>query len=132
LRLLSTRYPEAVAAAKNEDPAGFVEALKSKGYFTGDRVAYLKNVTRLANQAMAGGFDALGGTRGELERVAVPRDDYFALPKDLEPVASAAEFSTLNPEQLPSFVGNLGAYTFADEISRAALRLAVDSSSRDD
>jgi flagellum-specific peptidoglycan hydrolase FlgJ len=132
LRLLTTRYPEAIAAAKNEDPAAFVDALKSKGYFTGDRVAYLKNVTRLANQAMASGFDALGGTRGAIERAAVPEADYFSLPTDLVRAAKTSDVSSLRPEDLPAMAQSLSAYTFADEISRAALRLALDSSSHDE
>lgn len=50
IRLLNSRYPAAIAAASNGDPRGFVRALKSGGYFTGDAAAYERSVTRLAAQ----------------------------------------------------------------------------------
>lgn len=60
LSLLSRRYPDALQAAERGNPAGFVQALKSRGYFTGDEAAYTKSVSALARQALTAGFDALG------------------------------------------------------------------------
>ncbi|MEY4551331.1 MAG: hypothetical protein RL685_7526 [Pseudomonadota bacterium] len=60
LSLLTRRYPDALQAAERGDPAGFVQALKSRGYFTGDEAAYTKSVSALARQALSTGFDALG------------------------------------------------------------------------
>jgi hypothetical protein len=59
VRLLSTRYPEAIHAARASDPAGFVQALKAGGYFTDNLQAYQRSVSALATQALDGGFGAL-------------------------------------------------------------------------
>jgi hypothetical protein len=58
--LLARRYPRAVEAAHAGDAGGFVRALKSGGYFTGDERAYVKSVTALADQALSTGYESLG------------------------------------------------------------------------
>src|SRR5581483_4780978 len=57
--LLARRFPKAIEAAKEGDPAGFVRALKERGYFTGDETAYRNNVALLSAQALDQGFDAV-------------------------------------------------------------------------
>jgi hypothetical protein len=52
--LLSRRFPAALDAAKQGDPAGTVRALKQAGYFTGDEVAYTRSVTSLAQEFAPG------------------------------------------------------------------------------
>jgi flagellum-specific peptidoglycan hydrolase FlgJ len=60
LALLDRRYPEAITAARNGDPAAFVHGLKQRGYFTGDETAYVRGVTGLSNMARNQGFDSIG------------------------------------------------------------------------
>lgn len=82
LSLLSRRYPEALLAAEREDATGFVQALKARGYFTGDEVSYSKSVAALSRQALAGGFDAVGastGGRAPSPQAQVPSPDAFSL-----------------------------------------------------
>lgn len=134
LSLLGRRYPEALRAAERGDPAGFVQALKSNGYFTGDPAAYTKSVTGLAQQALSLGFDALGarGPNGAaspgsltpaalnaaLSTAAMGRGamDPAALARAAAPNASEAE-----PRGLPLAPG----YSFADEVSRVTLLMSA-------
>jgi len=134
LSLLERRYPQALRAAERGDPAGFVQALKSNGYFTGDPAAYTKSVTGLAQQALSLGFDALGagGPSGA------------AAPGSLTPAALNAALSTaamgrgaMNPAALAraaapnasdaDLVGMPRApgYSFADEVSRVTLLMSA-------
>lgn len=78
ISLLVRKYGSAIDAAKAEQPERFAHELKVGGYFTGDPVLYAKGVTRLANQAMQHGFDALGATAGPLSNQPKPVQPYFA------------------------------------------------------
>ena len=73
LSLLVRRYPEAVEAARNADPAAFVQALGRGGSFTGDPESYERSVSQLSRQALTEGFQALGSGRppGPVEVTAV-------------------------------------------------------------
>jgi hypothetical protein len=53
LSLLQRRYPDALQAAGRGDAVGFVQALKSRGYFTGDEGAYTKTRWRCSGRAGA-------------------------------------------------------------------------------
>jgi len=48
VKLLAKRFPEALEAANQTDPVGFVQGLKSRGYFTGDPAAYTRSVVSLS------------------------------------------------------------------------------------
>lgn len=58
--LLARRYPNAVSAAEAGDARGFVQALKTNGYFTDNLASYTRSVESLAARARLSGFDALG------------------------------------------------------------------------
>jgi mannosyl-glycoprotein endo-beta-N-acetylglucosaminidase len=113
MSLLVRRYPEAVQAAEQGDPGRFVQALKARGYFTGDEASYIKSVSTLANQALGAGFDALGQA-GEGSDIRVAKTEElasaFADPGTGETVAGRAHW---------------GASSFADEVSRAHLLMSA-------
>jgi hypothetical protein len=114
VKLLTTRYKTAVVAAEQGDAAGFVKGLKARGYFTGNESAYVRSVDRLTQNALAGGFSSLG-KGGNL-----PSDVVRAVSR---PEAAPREgVAALNYQQAAPFVD---AMTIADEISRAALRIAA-------
>jgi flagellum-specific peptidoglycan hydrolase FlgJ len=48
LRLLASRYPSAVRAAREGNAYGFASALESGGYFTGDGRVYLRALSSLS------------------------------------------------------------------------------------
>jgi flagellum-specific peptidoglycan hydrolase FlgJ len=48
VRLLLNRYGDAVSAAERGDAVGFVQGLKQRGYFTGDPIAYERNIKSIA------------------------------------------------------------------------------------
>lgn len=64
LSLLDRRYPNALAAARNGDPDGFVRQLKRGGYFTGNEDAYARSVRNMSQQALTQGFDSIGARSG--------------------------------------------------------------------
>jgi flagellar protein FlgJ len=120
LSLLQRRYPDALQAAERGDPVGFVQALKARGYFTGDEAAYAKSVAGLAQRALALGFDEIGSS----EAAALG-----GIPSALEPARVAA--STSAPASSVDAHGNMvippGAYagSFADEIGRVELLISA-------
>jgi hypothetical protein len=119
VRLLAQRYAGAVDAARSGDASGFVHALKSRGYFTGDESAYLSSVTQIANETLA--------VRSNEPAAFEP---FPTLPR--EPAGAASD-------AIPHVWKRQGALdsgsemTLArllrvtDELSRAALRISVDS-----
>ncbi|HWP05664.1 MAG TPA: glucosaminidase domain-containing protein [Polyangiaceae bacterium] len=69
MRLLATRYPQALRAARDGNVYGFVSALDTGGYFTADTRAYLRAVTSLSNECRRRGISVAaiaGGTRAAL------------------------------------------------------------------
>ncbi len=126
VELLARRFPKAVDAAKAGDPAGFVRALKERGYFTGDETAYRNNVSLLSAQAMEQGFDAVS-TPGS----PVPASFSY----DPTPVASMDFRGPTGVPFDPSMARDISVdpSVFYDEIARASLRIAADpnSESRD-
>jgi hypothetical protein len=126
--LLNRRYPDAIAAAREGDPSGFVSALKERGYFTGNEAAYTRSVTALAKSALTSGFDAIGGAEGVAE----------SLPSEFRPPADWAlrEAVPRVPEALVASSGgfhgafHVDAAALADEVARASLQ--ISSRRRDD
>jgi hypothetical protein len=106
VHLLRARFPEALEAARQGDPVGFVRALKSRGYFTGDEAAYTRSVASLSGV--------------ELPSHAAPLPPAL----DVQRVSPAIE-RPVEPERVS--VPNVDALAFADEISRAALRIAAST-----
>jgi hypothetical protein len=135
--LLARRYPDAVSAAEQGDAAGFVHALKARGYFTDNEAAYSKSVQSLAALASRAGFDALGA--GADSGAAAAHDP------DLAPALAAATLPDFaaGPPGAPPLLGRalldlppeLGASplaglpiapgAFADEVNRAALLMSA-------
>jgi hypothetical protein len=64
VRLLRDHFPNALAQAKAGNAAGFVHALKSKGYFTGSETAYSAAISLTARRVLGSGFDAAGASSG--------------------------------------------------------------------
>jgi hypothetical protein len=116
--LLVRRYPEAVQAAEQGDPGRFVQALKARGYFSGDEASYIKSVSALASQALGAGFDAVGNggdlspaKAADINLTNAPMlASTFEQPYANEPVARGAHW---------------GASSFADEVSRAHLLMSA-------
>ena len=124
LSLLQRRYPDALHAAERGDPVGFVQALKARGYFTGDETAYAKSVAGLAQRALALGFDEIGAS--DAAAAGAPSAVASALPID---AGGAVERSV--PASSVDAHGNMvippGAYahSFADEIGRVELLISA-------
>jgi hypothetical protein len=118
VKLLTRRFPEAVQAAQNGDPAGFVSGLKQRGYFTGDAAAYTRSVTSLSAQAMTNGYGAVGSHLGELGAPA-------ELNLHATPLATQRYEDYVAGPQLTTPL--IDALRIGDEISRAALRIVGHS-----
>lgn len=109
VRLLKARFPGAAEAAKNADPQAFVHALKARGYFTGDEGAYTRSIVALSGMDMPAGIpDAPPAL--EFRRAASPPSGY-----DMGYAVSDASSALVDGLAL------------ADEISRAALRIAAST-----
>jgi flagellum-specific peptidoglycan hydrolase FlgJ len=69
VRLLATRYPQALRAARDGNAYGFVSALDTGGYFTADTRAYLRAVTSLSSECRRRGLSLAaiaGGARSAM------------------------------------------------------------------
>lgn len=69
VRLLATRYPQALRAARDGNAYGFVSALDTGGYFTADTRAYLRAVSSLSSECRRRGISVAaiaGGARAAL------------------------------------------------------------------
>jgi len=116
LKLLQDHFPGALDGARRGDPAGFVHALKKGGYFTDSEESYVKSVTALTAQARTAGYDAIGHSDG-------PSVSSHTLPID----ATAGSSSSSTSLSLTA----VDAVAMADELSRAALRIAAAQSRED-
>jgi len=105
--LLQRRFPAALDAAKEGDPAGCVRALKQAGYFTGDEVAYTRSVTQMAREFAP---DSLDFAPANLPSLPV---DYAAL-------ADGRDFGSSFSTSGTPFVNDAA---MNDHILRAALRI---------
>jgi hypothetical protein len=124
VKLLVQRFPEASQSATKGDPAGFVQGLKQRGYFTGDPAAYTRSVTSLTAQGLQQGFSAIGSHLGELG--APPELNLHATP-----LGSGSDYAVAN--YVPDTTGSLvDALRIGDELSRAALRIVGKTSERKD
>jgi len=123
VKLLTQRFPEAVQAAQNGDPTGFVAGLKQRGYFTGDASAYTRSVNSLTAQAMTNGYGAVGSHLGELGAPA-------ELNLHATPLATQRYEDYVAGPQLTSPL--IDALRIGDEISRAALRIVGSSTNGKD
>ncbi len=118
VKLLTTRFPEAVKSAQNGDPAGFVTGLKQRGYFTGDASAYTRSVSSLTATALNKGYGAVGSHLGELGAPA-------ELNLHATPLATQRYEDYATGPQLSTPL--IDALRISDEISRAALRIVGSS-----
>ncbi|HEY6562612.1 MAG TPA: glucosaminidase domain-containing protein [Polyangiaceae bacterium] len=135
VRLLQARYPKALEAARQGDAAGFVHALKARGYFTGNEQAYVRSVEFMSQQALTHGYAVLGAGAAPSAPASVsePRlSDAAAAP--LDAVQHEADALALAEQATPSdnVTPFVNALRIADEISRAALRIASDETRRRD
>lgn len=111
VRLLVRRFPEAVESARAGDPQKFVRGLKARGYFTGNEAAYTRSIVALS-----------GMTLPESPGSAPPRLDLPGLAGAmLKPSPLDPGLERFTPQTLM-----VDALALADEISRAALRIARD------
>jgi hypothetical protein len=102
--LLQARFPGALEAAKQGDPAGTVRALKQAGYFTGDEGAYTRSVTKIARELAP-------------ESLNFRAEPLPELPVDF---ASALASRDAGGAESAPFVNS---QAFSDQILRAALRI---------
>lgn len=125
ISLLQRRYAPALDAAQQGDPHQFVHQLKRGGYFTGNERLYAKSVSRLATQAMDSGLGALG------EGGRLPPQELLIRPVDTnEPSIAFGGPSEAAWEELADYVSQHRAEAMVDEMSRAALKLALNAGSR--
>jgi mannosyl-glycoprotein endo-beta-N-acetylglucosaminidase len=108
VRLLRDHFPNALAQARAGNPAGFVHALKSSGYFTGSEKSYTDAVSSTARRVMSSGFDAAGSASGDPANL-------------LEAVSGAA----------PDLSGaGVDIAAFSYQLDLAALRIGIDPTDR--
>jgi hypothetical protein len=138
--LLARRYPDAVSAAEAGDARGFVQALKTKGYFTDNVASYSRSVESLAARARSAGFDAIGGATGSGSAASSEAGLAGAL------LASTTQMASREPPRLPADLPLAGgalleaptelahdpraglsvaSSAFADEVNRAALLMSA-------
>jgi hypothetical protein len=136
--LLAQRFPKALEAARRGDPADFVKALKQGGYFTGSEEAYTQSVVSLTQRAHTHGFDAIGAAARESNAVAV---EHLAAAPSARLTAAPAAAATPEAAHLAAFaptaatpatLAHADALAMADELSRAALRIAASGLGRAD
>jgi flagellum-specific peptidoglycan hydrolase FlgJ len=129
VRLLQARYPKALDAAAEGDAAGFVHALKARGYFTGNEGAYVRSVQSMSQQALAQGYGVLGsgGAAAPSVGVSAPRPAATTA-EALDAIEQEQDVLALAEQATPSEAVTpfVNALRIADEISRAALRIATD------
>lgn len=113
VQLLNKRYPQALQAAREGDPEGFVRALKARGYFTGEESAYVRSVSNLAREML--------GT--ELEPVR--RIDSDRLLAAVSPNAPAGAGPSAVHDAHP--VPFVDSWSIADALARSALRMGPGS-----
>jgi hypothetical protein len=135
LSLLQRRYPDAVQAAERGDAGGFVQALKSGGYFTGDPAAYTKSVASLAQRALLEGFDALGPSEAsDSAPFAATLATTFGATPRVQAAAPGVAGTTADPLLAPAAQARGGdtapapgayARSFADEVGRVELLMSA-------
>jgi flagellum-specific peptidoglycan hydrolase FlgJ len=139
VKFLSSRFTGAMTEARQGNAEGFVRALKHGGYFTGSEEDYVRSVTRLTEQARTNGFDSVGrapGTTHALAHAALPAAALHA-PHDVRDgavrsvgVPSLADVADVADSKDPA--AQVQAYyaadalAMADELCRAAMRIATD------
>lgn len=148
VRLLLSRYGSAVEAAEQGDAGAFVRSLRTKGYFTGDPSAYQRSIACIARQLtgeescadgvnpdrLAAGTRGLGLDLGTFPATmhGTPRSEGRLVELMQAPVPAgliAASFdygSIRSPLSDVDQVGAAAALDMADQITRAALRIAQE------
>lgn len=124
ISLLNRRYGNALDAARDGDPGGFVRELKAGGYFTGDETLYTRSITRLAQQSLDRGAGVLG------EGGPLPDHELLSQPETAgrhRVPQSAPQGHGSSAPDLAAFVDSFHAEAIAEEMSRAALRIAASS-----
>jgi hypothetical protein len=140
VRVLASRYRPALESAKSGDPEGFVRALKSRGYFTGDEAAYTASVARLAG--MSGVETAASAPAGEISGaartlrapVATPNASTQTSRESQEPTeldALLMQRVAVELERLRSDTRAADASLMAEQLARAALEIGKHGSDRD-
>ncbi|HEX7670486.1 MAG TPA: glucosaminidase domain-containing protein [Polyangiaceae bacterium] len=117
VKLLSARYPDAVAAAKDGNAPAFVHALKAHGYFTGSEQAYTRSIV-----ALSGGDPSSLGTGDGFD--ARPLD--YASQVGAPGVGMTRGFRFSGPSGAGASAPFVDSVAMADELSRTALRIAAD------
>lgn len=106
--LLKARFPGALEAARQGDPAATVHALKQAGYFTGDEIAYTRSVTQLARQVGPASLDFV---------------DTGALPELPVDYAAGLAVRGAAGNEMSASVPFVETAAFSDNVLRAALRI---------
>lgn len=129
VRLLANRYGEAVGAARDGDPARFVQELKRGGYFTGNEAAYQSSVTRLTNEIqneLGGAYPNAGPSAArpvELPPPPIPEVPLPALGPALDVrLASRGQFA----EALPLDTSLAYVQAMSEMLDRTALSISAE------
>jgi flagellum-specific peptidoglycan hydrolase FlgJ len=156
VHLLLSRFGSAMQAAQRGDASGFVRGLKEKGYFTGDPAAYERSVASIANQILSstGGLQgssanvnprtplgvasAATGDGSSSSRTTGSHSPLDALagwreapsPTALLALSTGSEHSASDYDQGEG-LSAIRALQMSDEVTRAALRAALDDHSTD-
>lgn len=130
--LLERKYPKALEAAQEGDPARFVEELHAGGYFTGEKGAYVRSVSTKAAALLREGIFEPG-----VGRPSAPRLEFS--PARLAEVSSNAARGSgaalrglggaRSPDSdamsaAPRAIPPVDLQTFTDHLAIAALRIA--------
>lgn len=124
VKLLNTRFPKALDAARAGDAEGFVHALKQRGYFTGEESAYVRSVTNLSREMLG---TELQPVRRLDQSTLLARADF---PGGRELGASAvdpAAFAAVANGEFAPFVDSM---SIADALARSALSITPFSDDR--
>lgn len=126
IALLNRRYGGALDAAREGDPEGFVRELKQRGYFTGNEQLYGRSIARLAQQALDQGVGLLGAGGPLPDRELLSRRVEFT--PGARPTGPSSSFLDFGfAAGLGEMMDGVRADAIADEMSRAALRLALET-----
>ena len=136
VKFLAKRFSGAMSQAQKGDAEGFVRALKQGGYFTGSEEDYVRSVTRLTEQARVSGFDAVGRAAAPAAQEMARTSDH---PSGARPAASglgsvprsvAADEASSDPAAQLRAYYTADALAMADELCRAAMRIAASDDDR--
>jgi hypothetical protein len=114
LRVLRAHFPKSFDAVRAGDAQVFAHTLKREGYYTGNEADYTKAIASISERALTGGFAAIGHAR-----------DSSGASGASSHTRPAIALSSDEPADPLESMRAMDALRMADEMSRAALRIAA-------